>query len=256
MELHVVGVEHYSDGLRSRPSSDSAVLVREPQNRHDANAVAVYVDGVLRGYLSQQRAAQVRGYLDELGPVEVPFVWESPGNAYVTVPRRWLSGLKFNLRDAHKHQAALLSVEYGDVDIVWDDGGATAFHDGVQLGRLNLALEQREPGDLESVRGVTRAAFFVNESRFREGEVYGSVMFHPAHAFKPVSFTPPARRTSTGYPHLGIAYLVWFLTGILGGHHYYLKRWGWGIAYTLTAGFVGLGWIADAFRLPRLVRGR
>lgn len=39
-----------------------------------------------------------------------------------------------------------------------------------------------------------------------------------------------------------------------GIHHYYLRNWGWGVAYTFTGGLFGIGWLVDAFRLPSLVR--
>lgn len=41
--------------------------------------------------------------------------------------------------------------------------------------------------------------------------------------------------------------------GIFGFHHYYLRRYLWGIAYTLTVGCFGIGWIFDWFRLSSLV---
>jgi TM2 domain-containing membrane protein YozV len=49
------------------------------------------------------------------------------------------------------------------------------------------------------------------------------------------------------------AYLLWFPLGLIGLHHYYLRRPAWGVAYTLTLGLLGIGWIIDAFRLPSLV---
>lgn len=51
------------------------------------------------------------------------------------------------------------------------------------------------------------------------------------------------------------AYLLWFPLGIIGLHHYYLRRPVWGIVYTLSGGIFCIGWIVDAFRLPSLVRG-
>jgi TM2 domain-containing membrane protein YozV len=40
----------------------------------------------------------------------------------------------------------------------------------------------------------------------------------------------------------------------LGFHHFYLRRHGWGIAYSCTMGLLGVGWFADLFRMPLLVR--
>lgn len=42
--------------------------------------------------------------------------------------------------------------------------------------------------------------------------------------------------------------------GILGLHHYYLERYYWAVAFTLTLGFLGIGWITDIIRMKRLVR--
>jgi hypothetical protein len=50
-----------------------------------------------------------------------------------------------------------------------------------------------------------------------------------------------------------IAYLLLFLTGIWGGHHFYLGRPGKGLLYLFTAGLAGFGWIYDLFTLDRQV---
>ena len=49
------------------------------------------------------------------------------------------------------------------------------------------------------------------------------------------------------------AYLLWFLFGLLGAHHFYLKRVEWGILYFLTGGLLGCGWLIDMFRMPYIV---
>ncbi|XP_071941122.1 uncharacterized protein [Antedon mediterranea] len=41
--------------------------------------------------------------------------------------------------------------------------------------------------------------------------------------------------------------------GILGLHHFYLKRCGWGTLYLLTVGVFGIGWLVDLVRMKRLV---
>lgn len=56
-------------------------LVREPQNPHDANAVAVHVHGYQVGYLARQDAARVAAVMDLSGvrTIEMPhvrFVWK------------------------------------------------------------------------------------------------------------------------------------------------------------------------------------
>jgi TM2 domain-containing membrane protein YozV len=57
------------------------------------------------------------------------------------------------------------------------------------------------------------------------------------------------------YPEksLPIAYLLWLVLGILGGHKFYLNRPFLGIAYFFTGGLLLIGWIYDLFTLPRQV---
>lgn len=50
-----------------------------------------------------------------------------------------------------------------------------------------------------------------------------------------------------------IAYICWGFGGIFGCHYYYLKKFGWGILFTCTAGLAGFGFILDGFHLPLLV---
>ncbi|MDR1230705.1 MAG: TM2 domain-containing protein [Spirochaetaceae bacterium] len=50
-----------------------------------------------------------------------------------------------------------------------------------------------------------------------------------------------------------IAYLLLFLTGIWGGHHFYLGRPGKGLLYLFTGGLFFLGWVYDLFTLDRQV---
>ena len=42
--------------------------------------------------------------------------------------------------------------------------------------------------------------------------------------------------------------------GFLGAHHYYMKRWFFAVAYTLTLGLFGVGWLVDLFTIPALVK--
>lgn len=67
-----------------------------------------------------------------------------------------------------------------------------------------------------------------------------------------------SRRASTEqipqpYRHLGIAYLLWLFGGLFGAHKHYLNRPWMGLAYLFTLGFLAIGWLIDAFRLPRQV---
>lgn len=53
---------------------------------------------------------------------------------------------------------------------------------------------------------------------------------------------------------IGIAYLLWFFLGALGGHRFYVGDKGLGVLYLLTLGLFGVGVIVDLFVLPSRVR--
>lgn len=52
----------------------------------------------------------------------------------------------------------------------------------------------------------------------------------------------------------GVAYVIWLILGLIGGHRYYLGRWVTGLLMTVTIGGAGVWWLIDAFLLPGLVR--
>ncbi|CAC5406608.1 unnamed protein product [Mytilus coruscus] len=49
-------------------------------------------------------------------------------------------------------------------------------------------------------------------------------------------------------------YLIWIWFGILGGHHFYLRRYKAGFLYLFTLGCFGIGWLVDLVRIPWIVR--
>jgi hypothetical protein len=53
---------------------------------------------------------------------------------------------------------------------------------------------------------------------------------------------------------LAIAYILWFLVGIIGVHHFYMGKVGRGILWLLTLGLAGIGWLVDLFTLPSQIR--
>ena len=53
---------------------------------------------------------------------------------------------------------------------------------------------------------------------------------------------------------VGIAYILWFLLGVFGGHQFYLGKNGRAIGYLLTLGWLGVGVLIDLFTLPSQVR--
>jgi hypothetical protein len=52
---------------------------------------------------------------------------------------------------------------------------------------------------------------------------------------------------------LAVAYLLWLVSGLFGGHHWYLGRSAQALLWLQTLGVVGVGWFRDAFRLPAYV---
>ncbi|XP_048250949.1 uncharacterized protein LOC124117629 [Haliotis rufescens] len=50
------------------------------------------------------------------------------------------------------------------------------------------------------------------------------------------------------------AYILAVVLGLLGAHHFYLRRTGFGVVYFFTFGLLGVGYVVDLFRLPCLVK--
>lgn len=49
------------------------------------------------------------------------------------------------------------------------------------------------------------------------------------------------------------AYVLWFFFGFFGIHRFYVGHTRWGVAYLLTLGLGGIGWIVDLFLIPSYV---
>ncbi len=61
------------------------------------------------------------------------------------------------------------------------------------------------------------------------------------------------------FANVPVAYILWALFGLFGGHRFYVGRWESGLVYMFTLGGCLVGWIIDGFILPQLVedvRGR
>ena len=57
----------------------------------------------------------------------------------------------------------------------------------------------------------------------------------------------PKRRRALAYP-------LWLVSGLFGGHRFYLDRTGTGLAMLCTGGGMGVWWLVDAFLIPGMVR--
>jgi len=57
------------------------------------------------------------------------------------------------------------------------------------------------------------------------------------------------------YPrkHRGLTWVLWAVTGFLGGHRFYLDRTATGVVMLFTSGGLFVWWIADGFKLNRMV---
>jgi len=90
MRLIVVGTEHYGEYFGRKRRLSTVTLVREPNNRYDPNAVAVFVRSRRVGYISASYAAVIAPAVDYWGGwVEVP-VDQSGAYPHVEVPDDWV----------------------------------------------------------------------------------------------------------------------------------------------------------------------
>ena len=55
------------------------------------------------------------------------------------------------------------------------------------------------------------------------------------------------------FANVPVAYLLWAVFGLFGGHRFYVGRWESGLVYMFTLGGCLVGWIIDGFILPQLV---
>lgn len=88
VEIIVVGTEYYK-GAASMTEGKlcSLTLRREPRNRHDPNAIAVF-NGVRKvGYLSQFQAKRYKDLVDSSGGFYSVVGKKSKTNVYVLLPR-------------------------------------------------------------------------------------------------------------------------------------------------------------------------
>lgn len=69
-----------------------------------------------------------------------------------------------------------------------------------------------------------------------------------ATATRPLPESPRARKSAR------VAVLLWLLTGLVGGHRYYLGRPGTGLLQTITLGGFGVWWLIDVLLLPGMLR--
>jgi hypothetical protein len=64
IECRLAGVNYRQGALRRLPKTTKAALVREPQNSHDPNAIAVYVNGRHVGYVPHDDAQWISSVME------------------------------------------------------------------------------------------------------------------------------------------------------------------------------------------------
>jgi hypothetical protein len=55
------------------------------------------------------------------------------------------------------------------------------------------------------------------------------------------------------FANVPMAYILWALFGLFGGHRFYVGRWQSGLVFMFTFGGCLVGWIIDGFLLPNYV---
>jgi hypothetical protein len=89
VQAGVQGTGYYVPYSAASYTIEEYVLVREPQNRHDTNAIAVYADGRKFGYVSATKAASLAPHFDRLAihAAVVGGVVRSKGKALMLLPK-------------------------------------------------------------------------------------------------------------------------------------------------------------------------
>ena len=78
--LSIMGECHYQDAIWHCRKGDRVILIREPKNPHDENAVAVFrEDGEQIGYLPRDNAEWVARVIDGGKKVEAKIKWITGG---------------------------------------------------------------------------------------------------------------------------------------------------------------------------------
>lgn len=111
--------------------------------------------------------------------------------------------------------------------------------------------QQRRQATNEAVQNLTSVS---QAGQPNYNTIYAGSCAVPGPGFSP-TYPQDVRNIAIGSSKKSLveAYLLWFIFGFHGAHHFYLRRVEWGILYFLTGGLVGCGWIIDFFRLPYLV---
>lgn len=72
-----------------------------------------------------------------------------------------------------------------------------------------------------------------------------------SHPSTQQQFTIQYSTQAPAHINSSVMWILWVLTGLLGGHRYYLGNIGMGVLQTLTAGGFGIWWVLDAFLITQ-----
>jgi len=64
IQFNLAGVKHYQKLLKKLPAKTRAALLREPDNKYDPNAIAVYESGRHVGYIPRDEASWIVSVMD------------------------------------------------------------------------------------------------------------------------------------------------------------------------------------------------
>lgn len=106
-----------------------------------------------------------------------------------------------------------------------------------------------------SIMALTEA-----ESKYMEAQRVPPSDDAPVYQSPEVEDLPPSApppeivSPSAGPKSIVETYILAIALGVLGAHHFYLRRYGFGVVYLLTFGLLGVGYVVDLFRVPYLVK--
>jgi hypothetical protein len=188
--LWVVGNEYFGSTFGKRGldgTTNSARLIREPQNQMDKNAVGVHIGRKQVGYLSSARAEKIVKWIDSVGGSFDTSVTYRDKGADVLVPADWVAVpkvAKVNVQQQKKFQCELVALGVGDhkCKVVADGEQLNVVVDGVVVGRLYP--KQLDQATLDKIVHNRLQKLVIEDSSFSDG-VYARIMIPAPKALQP-----------------------------------------------------------------------
>ncbi|MBH0023976.1 HIRAN domain-containing protein [Salinibacterium sp. SWN248] len=228
--LRVVGDEYFASPFKKAGLDGKTVqarLVRDPNNRHDRNAVGVHVGKHQVGFLSSTRAQKVAKWIDAAGGVFETTLTHRGGGADVLVPAEWVyvprKG-RINVQQTTKHQEALAELGVGShkCKVVRNGEHIHVEVGGVLIGKLYP--NQLDEATLQRVDHNRQQDLLVAESDHRKG-LYATIITPAPKAPRPPTLhvplpatapAEPAPPTATGSPAAPVLGIKGFIKSLFG----------------------------------------